>query len=77
VTPEQSIEARRLLGWSQLRLALAADLSPFAVELFEACSPTTTPEVISAIERALQAAGVQFVANDDGGAGVRLRGRDQ
>jgi hypothetical protein len=71
--PNQSIEARRLLGWSQLRLALAADVSPFAVELFEAGSATTTPQVILAIQAALEAAGVEFIPENEGGVRVRLR----
>ena len=65
--PEQSIQARRLLGWSQLRLALAADVSPFAVELFEA-GILTTPQVILAIRAALQAADV-FIEGNGGAPG--------
>jgi hypothetical protein len=36
MTPDQSIEARRLLGWSQLRLAAAAELALPALVAFEA-----------------------------------------
>jgi transcriptional regulator with XRE-family HTH domain len=69
---EMSREARRLLGWSQLRLALAADLALLAVVEFEAGGPTA-PEVISAIRAALEAAGVLFIDQNGEGPGVRLR----
>jgi hypothetical protein len=76
VTPEQSIEGGRLLGWSQLRLALSADLSPFAVELFEAGNPSTAAVILS-IQAALEAAGVEFIADSGSGARVRLRKIDK
>lgn len=69
---ELSKEARRLLGWSQLRLALAADLPLPAIVEFEFGAPTT-PEVIEAIQTALEAAGIEFIPENGGGAGVRLR----
>ena len=72
---ELSQEARKLLGWSQERLAAAADLTPAAVEEFEAGSPAT-PDVILAIRTALEAAGVEFIPENGGGAGVRLKKQD-
>jgi transcriptional regulator with XRE-family HTH domain len=69
---EVSREARRLLGWSQLRLALAADLALLAVVEFEAGGPTA-PDVISAIRAALEAAGVLFIGQNGEGPGVTLR----
>ena len=71
MTPEQSIEARRLLGWSQSSLASAADLALPAIVAFEDGSPSTA-DVILSIQTALEAAGVEFIPGNGGGAGVRL-----
>jgi hypothetical protein len=72
ITPEQSREGRLLLGWSQLRLALIADLPLTAVASFEfgaACADETP----FAIRVVLGAAGVEFIAENGGGPGVRLK----
>jgi hypothetical protein len=72
MSPEQSTAARRLLGWSQMRLALAAELPLLAVVSFENDLPTGG-EVILAIQSTLETAGVEFIAENGGGVGVRLR----
>ncbi len=72
MTPKPSREARRLLGWSQHRLALAADLALPTVIGFEAMMTTAT-EAVQRIRAALESAGVEFIAENGGGAGVRLR----
>jgi hypothetical protein len=74
ITPEQSQEARRLLGWEQLRLALMADLALPTVERFE-FGADCAPEALAAIRAALEAAGVEFIPENGGGPGVRLRKR--
>jgi hypothetical protein len=72
MTSEHSIEARRLLGWSQLRLASAAELALPAVVAFEAAGPSGA-DVILSIQAALEAAGVEFIPENGGGVDVRLR----
>jgi hypothetical protein len=72
VTPEQSIEARRLLGWTTLALAQAAALTLPAVVAFEDGSPTSA-DVILSIQETLEAAGAEFIPENAGSAGVRLR----
>jgi hypothetical protein len=72
MSPEQSIEARRLLGWSPLRLAVAADQPMRAIIEFEAGNPSAA-DVILSIQGALEAGGVEFISENGGGAGVRLR----
>jgi hypothetical protein len=72
VTPEQSIEARRLLGWTTLALAQAAALTLPAIEGFEAGAPSGA-DVILAIQETLEAAGIEFVPENGGSAGVRVK----
>ena len=72
MTPEQSIEARRRLGWSQSKLASAADLALPAIVAFEDGSPSAA-DVILSIQGALETAGVEFIPENGGEAGVKLR----
>lgn len=66
--------ARGLLGWSQTRLAEAASLSLVTIKRYETASTLkVSDEAISAIQAALEAAGVEFIPENGGGAGVRLR----
>ena len=72
LTPQQSRAGRGLLDWSQERLAQAAGVSLSTVRDFEKGRRTPIPNNLSAIRAALEAAGVQFIAENGGGAGVRL-----
>ena len=72
MTPEQSIEARRLLGWTTLALAQAAALTLPAVAAFEAAGPIGA-NVILSIQETFEAAGVEFIPENSGVAGVRLK----
>jgi transcriptional regulator with XRE-family HTH domain len=70
ITGEQIKAARKLLGWSQMTLALEAGLEQSTVANFE--TGKTRPSVlsVSSIKRALEGAGVEFT---HGEPGVRLR----
>jgi transcriptional regulator with XRE-family HTH domain len=65
--------ARVALGWSAAKLAEAAHVGIATVNRFEAGANTPIPATLAAIERALEAAGVEFIDENGGGAGVRLR----
>jgi transcriptional regulator with XRE-family HTH domain len=66
--------ARALVGWSQAELANAAGLPLGTVELFEMGGANKVPaEAIAKIGATLESAGVAFIPDDGGGAGVRLR----
>lgn len=66
--------ARGLLGWSQTQLAEAAGLSLPTVKRYETGKgPRVSEDAIAAIQAALEAAGVIFVAENGEGPGVRLR----
>ena len=69
--------ARALLAWSQHDLAGASGISyPTIARLEKKDGPLGGRETtIAAIRSALEAAGVEFIEENGGGAGVRLRHR--
>jgi transcriptional regulator with XRE-family HTH domain len=73
ITPIQCKMARVALGWTAATLARAAQVGVATVNRFEAGSGANIPATLAAIERALEAAGVEFIAENGGGAGARLR----
>src|ERR1700730_11151666 len=77
ITSEQVRAARALLRWEQRDLAEASGVSLPTVKRLE-----TQPGELAAQERtivelrkALEIAGIEFIAENGGGAGVRLRKR--
>ncbi len=81
VTPAQCKGARQLLGLSLDRLVVQSDLGPSAVGNFEVTGnmPGRAAAIrhgrIVAIRAALEAAGVEFIRENGGDAGVRLKGK--
>ncbi len=66
--------ARALLGWSQAQLAEAAGVSIPTVKRAEGnAAIAASAQSLTAIRSALEAAGVEFIAENGGGPGVRLR----
>jgi transcriptional regulator with XRE-family HTH domain len=66
--------ARGLIGWSQTQLAEAAGLSLPTVKRFETDNGVkVSDDAIAKMRAALEVAGVEFIAENGGGAGVRLR----
>jgi transcriptional regulator with XRE-family HTH domain len=66
--------ARALVGWSQTAVATAAGLSIPTVKRAESGeSIRVSDDAVIAIANALKKAGVEFIAENGGGAGVRLR----
>jgi transcriptional regulator with XRE-family HTH domain len=65
--------ARALLDWSQQQLADAARVGVVTVRQFEGGASQPRNATLEVLERALAAAGVEFIAENGGGAGVRLR----
>lgn len=74
VSIEQVKAARALLRWSQTDLAEASGVSLPTIKRLEASTGEMGGRLITldAIRSALEAAGVQFIAENGGGAGVRL-----
>jgi ribosome-binding protein aMBF1 (putative translation factor) len=75
MTPEQCRAARGLLDWSQAQLAEKAAVGVVTVRLFEAGAHTPRRATVEVIKRAFDAAGVEFIDENGGGPGVRLRKR--
>ena len=74
LTAAQSRAARGLVGWSARQLAEAANLGLSTVQRLEAGGAITAANM-DALCRALETAGVQFIPENGGGAGVRLKDR--
>jgi DNA-binding MurR/RpiR family transcriptional regulator len=64
--------ARAALMLGIRELASLADVSPTTITRFERGAPSFS-STRTAIRTALEAAGVEFIAENGGGAGVRLR----
>lgn len=64
--------ARVAVGWGVRELAAAADVSPNTIARLER-GEELKASTIEAIRSALEAAGVEFIPENGGGAGVRLR----
>ena len=65
-----------MLGLSQADLAARIGVSTKTIMRAEgAANPPASAEAMSAIRAALEAAGVEFIPENGGGAGVRLRDR--
>jgi transcriptional regulator with XRE-family HTH domain len=74
VTIEQLRAARALLGWSQSELAARAGLSLPTVKRLEAdFGPRVSDEARVKLQLTIEAAGIEFIGEDGGGAGVRFR----
>jgi transcriptional regulator with XRE-family HTH domain len=79
VSIRQIKAARMLIGWSQEQLASAAGISLPTIKRLEAAEGLLGGRQTTAqkIERALEAAGIEFIAENGGGPGVRLRERQR
>jgi transcriptional regulator with XRE-family HTH domain len=75
IDPAQSRGARALLNVTQPELAKAADLGLSTVVDFERGRRRVSDEAVSSIRTALEAMGVEFIGENGGGPGVRLRER--
>ena len=73
INPAQLRAARGLLDWSQDVLASAAGTTARSIARIEAGETTPRASTMSAIRAALEGAGVEFIAKNGGGPGVRLR----
>ena len=73
VTPEQCKAGRELLGWSRIRLAFRVGVSEKTVLTFESGEPWSRPLDLGLVRERIEAAGVEFIGENGGGAGVRLR----
>jgi transcriptional regulator with XRE-family HTH domain len=73
ITPGQAKAARSLVGWTQDQLTAATGIPKRTLARFELGEGAPQRRTIAAIRTALEAAGVEFIPENGGGVGVRLR----
>ncbi len=73
MTPAQCRAARGLLDWTQAKLAEAAGLAVSTVVRFERSGRAGPTGAVQAMQLAFEAASVEFIAENGGGSGVRLK----
>ncbi|WP_445730545.1 helix-turn-helix domain-containing protein [Methylocystis sp. IM2] len=74
ISPEQLRAARGLLNWSRTDLASAAGVSAETVNRAEGLrKDQASAGAMAKLRAALEAAGVEFIPENGGGSGVRLR----
>jgi len=73
VKPAHVRAARGLLDWSQDHLSEVSGVPRRTLIRFESGESVTRQGTLTAIRTALEAAGVEFIPENGGGAGVRLK----
>ena len=73
VTPAQCRAARGLLDWSQQDLANYAELGIVTVRQIEAGVTEPRRATLAVVRQAFERAGVEFIDENGGGPGLRLR----
>jgi transcriptional regulator with XRE-family HTH domain len=73
ITSAQCRAARGLVGWSQQELAKNAGVGTVAIHQLESGTSQPRRATLDVVRRAFEAAGVEFIDENGGGAGVRLR----
>ncbi len=78
VSRDQLRAARVFLGWEQKDLAAAADLSLPTIQRMEKMGlGRSSADNATKVQKALEKAGVEFIPENGGGAGVRLKERSK
>ena len=77
ITPSQCRAARGLLDWTQQELADAARIGVATVRLFEGDAAGSRQATLAVLRQAFELAGVEFIDENGGGPGVRLRKRQR
>lgn len=73
ISPSQCRAARGLLDWSQHELAKQSRVGIVTVRQLESAKHESRRATLQVVRQALEAAGVEFIDENGGGAGVRLR----
>lgn len=73
MSPEQCRAARAILNLEQSEVAKAAKIARATLIDYEKGARVPRQKTIAAIRSALEDAGVQFIEENGGGPGVRLR----
>jgi transcriptional regulator with XRE-family HTH domain len=73
MTSEQCRAARALLGWSQQELSEVAKVARKTLADFERGARMPYDRTLRDIQSALEEAGIEFIPENGGGAGIRFR----
>ena len=73
ITGPQCRAARALLNMTQDDLSTLSRVSKRTIANFEQEERQAVPATLDAIRRALEAGGIEFIPENGGGAGVRLK----
>ena len=79
ITGAQIRAARAVLRWSAETLSKKADVGIQTIKRMEAVDdvPPGRAVTLAEVQRALEIAGIEFIAENGGGPGVRLRKRSR
>ena len=75
ISPEQCRAARGLLGWSQADLSRASETATKTIADFERGAREPYARTLDDVRAAFEQAGVEFIDENGGGPGLRLRKR--
>jgi transcriptional regulator with XRE-family HTH domain len=73
ISPAQCRAARGLLDWSQQELAQKAGVGIVTLRQLEAGAHEPRRATLEVVKRCLESAGVEFIDENGGGPGVRLK----
>ena len=73
IAPAQCRAARGLLDWSQQELAERAGIGVVTVRQLEAGIHEPRRATLDVVRRCFETAGIEFIDENGGGAGVRLK----
>jgi transcriptional regulator with XRE-family HTH domain len=77
ISPEQCRAARGLLGWSQGDLSRASETATKTIADFERGAREPYARTLRDVRAAFERAGVEFIPENGGGAGLRLAKRSK
>ena len=73
ITGKQIKASRALLGWSQQMLGEQASLTQAPIARMEMDISKSRPSTVKLVVKTLQEAGIEFIQEEDGTIGVKLR----
>ncbi len=77
ISPQQCRAARAMLGWSQGQLAEKSQVAKKTIADFERVATTPQSRTLSTLRDTLEGAGIVFIAENGGGAGIRMKAADR
>jgi transcriptional regulator with XRE-family HTH domain len=77
ISPAQCRAARALLSWRQDELEEASGVAKKTIADFERGARAPRAGTLASIQATLEAAGIEFIDENGGGAGVRLKRKNR